>query len=187
MARPNDRVLDPVGTTPEGWPIYERSLGYLFTVVVEAKPGPSRRPVGVNAFRYDPSDPTSRPDIEIIVSRQLGDGSSAVCDNMLPEIGGVPASPNFNNTQMISDAINDFACRFVNGSGAPGGRGAGEACVVFEDGEFRFVKAGSTVQFCAGIAEPFRFPIGDTVVMVRVRDVTGNAGPPAAFVVRVQP
>jgi len=187
LVRANDRLLNPIGLTAEGWPIYQRPRGYLFTVLVEAKPGPSRRPVGLDAFRYDAFDPGSRPDLEIIVSRPLGNGSAAVCDDMLPTIGGVPAAPSFDLTQPISDAINDFGCRFLNGSGRPGGRGAGDTCVVGDDGEFHFANNASTAQFCAGIAEPFAFPPGDTVVTVRVHDITGNVGPPASFVVRVQP
>jgi hypothetical protein len=187
LARPNDTLLDPVGVNGQGWPIYERSLGYLFTVVIEAKPGPSRKPVGLNAFRSDPFDPSLRPDLEIIVSRPLGDGSLAVCDDMLPMLGGVPAAGSFDETQPISDAINDFACRFVNGAGNPGGRSTGEQCILGDDGEFHFAVSGSTAQFCAGIAEPFGFPLGDTVITVRVRDITGIAGPQASFVVRVQP
>jgi hypothetical protein len=187
LARANDSLLDPVGVTDQGWPIYQRQFGYLFSVVVEAKPGPSRRPVGSNAFRSDPSDPAQRPDLEVIVSRPLGDGSAAVCDNMLPEIGGVPASTGFDLTQPISNAINDLACRFVNGSGTPGGRGGSEACVRGDDGDYHFVNGTSTVQFCALIAEPFGFPIGDTVVTVRAHDVSGSPGPAASFVVRIQP
>jgi hypothetical protein len=180
-------ILNPVGMTNDGFPIYQRPLGYLFTLVVEARPGPSRKPVGLNAFRTDPFDPTVRPDLEIIVSRPLGDGSAAVCDNMLPLLGGVPASASFDDTQPISDAINDLACRFVNGAGDPGGRSTGDQCTIFGDGEFHFAGMGSTVQFCAGIAEPFGFPPGDTVVTVRARDITGAAGSPTSFVVRVQP
>ena len=187
IARPNDQIIAPVGTTDQGWPIFERPLGYLFTVVVEAKPGPSRRPVGLNAFRYDAFDANVRPDLEIIVSRPLGNGSTIVCDDMLPEIGGVPAAPSFDVTQSISNAINDFACRFVDGSGKPGGRGALDACVVNAEGLFRFVEDTSTAQFCAGIAEPFDFPLGDTTVSVRVRDITGSPGPPQSFVIRVHP
>jgi hypothetical protein len=156
-------------------------------VVIEAMPGPSRRPVGLNAFRYDPLDPTVRPDLQIILSRALGDGSPAVCDNMLPMIGGVPASSSFDLTQPISNAINDFACRFVTGDGTPGGRSAGSQCTVFADGEFHFANSRSTAQFCAGIAAPFGFPLGDTVVTARVQDSSGIAGPPASFVVRVLP
>jgi hypothetical protein len=190
LARADDRLLDPIGTTSQGWPIYQRSIGYLFNIVVEAKPGPSRRSVGLNAFNSDPSSPGVRPDFEIIVSRALGDGSQLVCDNMPPIIGGVPASSSFNETQAISNAINDFGCRFVNGAGVPRGRGPGEACTLFGDGEYRFKIGGvngSTAQFCAGIAEPFGFAVGDTTVMVRARDLSGAPGPPAGFVVRIQP
>lgn len=175
------------GETAEGWPIYERPAGYLFSLVVEAKPGPSRRPAGAGAFSHDPDDPTVRPDLEVIVSRPLGDGSSAVCDNTLPEIGGVPASASFDLSQPISDAINDLACRFVNGSGVPVGRGPNEACTLFDTGEYRFVEKGTTVQFCGRVTQPFGFPIGDTVVTVRVRDLSDRPGPPASLVVRVSP
>jgi hypothetical protein len=187
LARPNDQVLEPDGMTPDGLPIFVRPLGYLFTVVVEAKPGPSRRPVGLNAFRYSPTDPSVRPDLEIIISRPLGDGSLAVCDNMLPMIGGVPASLSFDQTQAISDAINDFACRFVDGMGNPGGRVIGDACLLLDNGDFGFASSDTTTQFCAGIAEPFDFPVGDTIVTARVHDSTGIPGPQASFVVRVQP
>ena len=184
LARANDTVLKPVGMTGDGWPIYERPVGYLFNVVVEAKPGPSRRPVGLNAFRYDPNDASVRPDLEIIVSRPLGDGSMAVCDDMLPELGGIPASSSFDQTPAITGAINDLACRFVNGSGEPGGRAGMDACTTTPEGDFRFANDSSTAQFCALIAEPFGFPQGDTVVTVRVHDTTGVPGPPASFVVR---
>lgn len=191
LARPDDTIIDPVGVTSQGWPIYERPLGYLFSIVVEAKPGPNRRRVGLNAFRSSLSDPNVRPDFEIIVSRPLGDGSAVVCDDMPPMIGGVPASTSFNTTQLISNAINDFGCRFVDGSGNPGGRGADEACTMFEDGLSHFVITtgpnASTTQFCAGIAEPFKFPDGDTTVSVRARDAGGVPGAPASFVVRIRP
>jgi hypothetical protein len=58
---------------------------------------------------------------------------------------------------------------------------------VFEDGESHFVNSASTAQFCAVIAEPFGFPIGDTIVTARVHDSTGQPGAPASFVVRVLP
>lgn len=191
LARPDDTIIDPVGVTGQGWPIYERPFGYLFSIVVEAKPGPSRRRVGLNTFRSSLSDPTLRPDFEIIVSRPLGNGSATVCDDMPPMIGGVPASTTFITTQPISNAINDFGCRFVDGSGNPGGRGPDEACTMFEDGLSHFVVTqganASTAQFCAGIAEPFKFPDGDTTVSVRARDVSGVPGAPVSFVVRIRP
>jgi hypothetical protein len=187
LVRASDQVIAPSGTTAQGWPIYERTFGYAFSLVVEAKPGPSRRPVGLNAFRSDLFDPSVRPDLEIIVSRPLGNGSLDVCDDMLPFIGGIPASQSFNETQNVSNAINDLACRFVNGDGLPGGRRKVDACTVFGNGEFDFVNGATTVQFCALIAEPFEFPIGDTVVSARVRDSSGAPGPAASFVVRITP
>jgi hypothetical protein len=185
IAQPDDRITEPVGFNGAGLPIYERPSGSSFNVVVEGKPGPSRRSVGLNAFNFDPFDPSARPDLEIIVSRPLGDGSPSVCDDMPPLIGGVPASPSFAETQAISNAMNDFACRFTDGVGDPKGRSAAEACTRFEDGSFHFVAPDSTTQFCASIAPPFAFPAGDTTVTVRLQDVTGRAGPPRAFVVRV--
>ena len=187
LARVSDVLLDPVGTTSQGWPIYQQPVGERFNVVIEAKQGPSKRPVGLNAFRYNPSDPTIRPDLEIIVSRPLGDGSLTVCDDVLPNIGGIPASPSFDVTQLISNAINDFSCRFDNGTGNPGGRSAGSQCTIGPDAQPVFGNSGSTTQFCAEIAEQFGFPMGDTVVSVRVHDASGLPGPPASFVVRIQP
>jgi len=185
--RASDEVIEPSGTTSQGYPIYERPFGFSFSLVVEAKPGPSKKAVGLNAFRSDLFDPSVRPDLEIIVSRSLGNGSLDVCDDMLPFIGGIPASASFEETQNVSNAINDLSCRCVNGSGLPGGRREAEACTVFGDGEFAFIDDTSTVQFCALIAEPFGFPLGDTTISVRVRDSTGQPGPPASFVVRVTP
>jgi len=187
VARPDDLLAEPVGVTPEGVPIYERPFGFGFTLVAEGKPGPSRRPVGTFSFRWDPGDPSVRPDIEVILSRPLGDGSLAVCDNAPPSTGGVPASASFAQTQAISDAINDLGCRFVDGSGNPRGRSAGEACTRFPDGEFRFVGDGTTVQFCAPVVEWFAFPPGDTLVTVRLRDIAGDSSSPLRMIIRVLP
>ena len=181
----NDMPLDPIGVTSQGWPIYTPPFGAMFTLVVEAGPGPSRKRVGLNAFNYNPGDPTARPEHEIIVSRNLGDGSKLVCDNMKPILGGVPAEAGFDLTQPVSDAINDLACRFDNGTGVPGGRTAGNQCLINVQGDGFFANSSSTVQFCALIAEPFGFQSGDTVVTARVHDVTGLPGPPASMVVRV--
>ena len=184
VARPDDPLIDPVEFR-DGVPIFERPFGFLFTIVIEGKPGSSRRPVELNTFNWDPSDSTVRPDLEIIVSNPLGENPTPdVCDDVLPFIGGVSASDSFAETQAISDAINDFACRFVDGSGNPGGRRE-DACTRFDDGLFHFAGDGSMVQFCATIAEPFAFPVGETTVTMRIRDDLGRPGPPCAFILRV--
>jgi hypothetical protein len=187
LSSSDDSLVTPTGMTPEGVPIYTRLLGFGFSLVVEGRPGTSGRPVGGIAFNHDPSDPTVLPNLLVQVNRPLGDGSRSVCDNTPPTIGGIPAidPPDFSVTQAISDAMNDLGCRFLNGLGNPGGRGATEACTQFSDGSFRFVNSTSTLQFCGQIGRPFRFPPGDTLVSVRLRDDRGNHGPVARLIVRL--
>lgn len=188
LARPNDELIEPSGTTPGGLPIFERPFGNSFTVVIEGRKGPNNRPVGESAFDWDPSNPNVRPTLEAILSRALGNGSATVCDDRPPIIGGVPSSPSFAVTQAITNAINDFACRFVDGEGLPRGRTRPQdSCLKFADGLSRFANEQSSVQFCAVIAPPFAFPVGDTTVSVRLADIDGRPGPPVSFVVRVLP
>lgn len=141
-----------------------------------------------------------RPDLQVLVSQPLGSNPSPdVCDNMPPNIGGVPATnpPNFSITQPISDHLNDLGCRFVNGVGQPLGRtSTGDACTARTDGTFHFVcesatspgctQGATTVQFCGHIARQFAFPTGDTVVTVMLRDLAGNLSMPAQMIIRVQ-
>lgn len=184
LTNADDSVAKPIGTTPQGIPIYDRRFGFGFSLVVEAKAGASRKAVGKSV--YAPDDPTGRPDLQIEVNRALGDGSSEVCDNTLPMVGGIPAfdPPTFDASQAVSDALNDLGCRFVNGTGAPGSRGPNDACTTFSDGSFHFVNSTSTTQYCAQIGRLFAFVSGDTLVTVRVRDIGGNLGPPAQILVR---
>jgi len=181
---------DLVGTAPGGIPIYHRPLGTGFVVVVEGKPGSAKRNVGTSAFNSDPGDPNILPDLQIQANRDLGNGSTEICDNMPPEFGGVPAinPPRFDRNQTITDAINDLGCRFVDGQGAPVARNSNNACVLFEDGEFRFQNSTSTAQYCSVvIPHAMRFPDGDTLITARLRDVSGNLGPVAQMIVRVGP
>jgi hypothetical protein len=137
------------------------------------------------AFVSDPRDASVRPDLQMILSRPLGNGSLEVCDNTSPTIGGVPAAPDYSVTQPISNAISDLGCRFLNGNGAPLGRDRNEACTKGTDGEFRLMGLNSTIQFCGAIGRPFSFPPGDTLVTVRLRDTGGNLSLPAQIIVRV--
>ena len=191
MINAEDTLVEPSGTTADGIQIFERSkqsYGYGFALVIEARPGGTRAKVGKNAFNYNPSDPTVLPNLRVEVSRNLGDGSTAVCDNSPGDFGGVPAvdPPDFSPTAFVAAAINDFACRFEDEFGAPGGR-TDNSCVAFPDGRFYFVAKGTTVQFCGSIEKPFAFPTGDTVVTGRVSDVAGNVSQPAQIVVRISP
>lgn len=181
-------MLEPSGTAVDGTPIYERPFGHGFNLVIEGKPGPSRRPVGRSAFNYVAGDPSVLPDLQVIVSRGLGaNPSRAVCDNIPGFIGGVPASPGFDGSLAVAEAINDFGCRFVDGDNRPLGRSLADACILYPDGEFRFARSDSTVQFCAQISVPLAFPRGDTRVTARLRDTGGQTGSSASIIVRVGP
>jgi hypothetical protein len=181
--------LFPVGFDTVGRPIYERQAGRAFSVVVEGQPGSDGRAVGSYAFNSDPADPSVLPDLQVLLSRPLGDGSTTVCDKASPDIGGVPATPmlEFAPTQAVADAINDFGCRVDNGTGGSRARLSPlDACTTSNTGfGFAFVDPKTTAQFCAPIALDWAFPVGDTVVVARLRDTSGALGMQREIVVRV--
>ncbi len=187
VLRADNTRTDPVELDTVGRPVFERPVGNGFVIVVEAKPGTDGARVGTSSFAYDPLDPSVRPDLQVEVSRDLGNGSSAVCDNSSGDFGGVPGitPTRFDELQPISDALNDLGCRFVDGTGEPQGRIEAESCILFPDGEYHFVDPSDTVQFCATITRPMSFPEGDTVVTAQVRDTSGEVGPQRQLVIRV--
>jgi hypothetical protein len=187
VLRSDDTLLEPEGVDAAGRSIFTRAIGNGFVLVIDAKPGINRAAVGRTAFASDPEDPSVRPSLQIEATRDLGDGSPAVCDNAAPQMGGVPGidPPSFADTQQISDALNDLGCRFNDGTGVPGGRQGADACVMFPDGEYSFVDPSATVEFCAFISQTLRFPSGDTIVTARIRDESGAVGPEQQIVIRV--
>jgi len=188
VVRADDTLVQPGGVTPAGIPIYERA-DYGFSLVVEARPGGSLAKVGSSTFNYNPSDPTVLPDLQVEVSQPLGNGSTAVCDSSGTTAGGVPAinPPDFSPLPSVAAAINDLTCRFLDGAGTPAGRGADDACVALSNGGFGFVAMDSTIQFCGAVDKPIAFPVGDTVITARVRDLLGYLSQPAQIVLRVAP
>ena len=185
LTRSDDTLVASSGSTLQGVPIYPRSIGEAFSIVVEGMPGASGLAVGSSA--YQPGS-TSFPDLQIEVSRPLGNGSAAVCDSSGAQAGGVPAvdPPNFSGAQTFINAVNDLACRFLDGSGKPGPRRSpDDSCVMFISGESGFVNRNTTIQFCGFVTGVMTFPPGDTMVTVRLRDVGGNPGPIAQLVVHV--
>jgi hypothetical protein len=184
VARADDRPLAASATDASGRPIFEPSLGMGISIIVEAAPGPNRRQPGDRA--YHPVEP---PDLQLLVSRPLGNGSNAVCDDRPPLIGGVPGfdPPTFSDDPAIVDALNDFGCRVDDGQGNPFGRRASMlACTRDASAEFRFVNFASRVQYCLPIAQLWNFPLGDTIVAARVRDETDQFGETREIVVRVR-
>lgn len=182
----DDTPQDPTDVDPGGIPIYRRLFGTGFSLVVEAQPGDSLRAAGRSVYT-----PGGVPDLLIQANRPLGNGSTAVCDDQPPAWGGVPGidPPQIENPETITDALNDLGCRFRDGQGVPTARSCIDGCVRLPDGESRCYSGsgGGTVQFCGQITGPLAFPDGDTLVTVRVRDITGNLGPPAQLILRVQP
>ena len=87
--------------------------------------------------------------------------------------------PSFDSDPSITDALDDFACRFQQFSSTA-------ACTYLDaSGDPRLVTAGASVQFCDFVATTAVFPTGESVVTARLRDVVGNTGPPTQIVVRV--
>lgn len=150
-------------------------------LVVEARPGQSGLPVG---SILTPDNPADRPDLQLLSSNPLGNGSPVVCDKGAPPPigmgGGIPAvdPPDFGESQQITDALNDFACRFAVQPSRE------DACTLDNLGNFEFVRRTTTMQFCDQVSSVAAFPPGDTVLTARLRDVGGNLGPPAQVVIR---
>jgi hypothetical protein len=189
-----DDSLQPTPAGP-GIPVYERPFGFSFSLVIEA--GRSTATCGADLCSPGNSTfvPGGAPDVQVQVTRPLGDGSAAVCDDGVgdpPVFGGVPAidPPNFDAPQSIGDTLNDLGCRFIDGVGQRTSRTCGAvsgSCVRFEDGEYACVHPDSRAQFCAPVPMTMQFPPGDTLVSARVRDVAGNLGPVSQIIVRVVP
>ena len=171
-ARADGLPVDPV-STENGIPTYVSSAGSGFIIVVEAKIGSGGGEVGRRVFAYVADDPKVRPDLEIVASRDLGNGSPKVCDKMKPDIGGIPAvnPARFDETQKISDAINDFSCRFETFNEST------SSCTSTKSGDFSFVKPDTVEQYCMMVAHAWSFPEGDTILTARIRDANGNPGP----------
>jgi hypothetical protein len=171
--RADGSTVQPKEVDKRGIPTYVSAVGSGFMLVVEAKPGLSNLEPALNVFAYVQDDPKSRPDLQIETDRSMGDGSPAVCDRMRPKIGGIPGinPPSFAETQRISDALNDLACRFEIFTQSD------SSCTLQKNGEYSFINKDSTVQFCMIVARAWAFPPGKTLLSVRMRDSEGNPGP----------
>lgn len=170
----------PAGTEG-GLTVYRVQFGSGFLVFVEGRPGVTGLDVGALTTNRSPFDPAVRPDLQIQASRNLGNGSPASCDNSAPNLGGIPAidPPSFAVTQGISDALNDFSCRFstFDESQFP--------CTQDGSSNYAFADPNTTRQFCVLISNALALSAGDTVLTARLRDSGGNAGPAASIIVRV--
>ncbi len=156
---------------------------------MEGRRGGTNSPLERSTFEWNPFDPSTLPGLQVLVSRPLGNGSAAVCDDIVPAAGGVPAidPPTFNMSQAVANAVNDLSCRFKDGLGLRRGRDFLDACTTPGDGTFAFVAPTTSVQYCGLINEPLQFPVGDTRITVRIRDENGNLSLPRQIIVRIAP
>ncbi len=187
VARADGQPLLPADYDDEGRPVYRLGSGSGFLLVFEGTSGRSRSPLGVSAFAPAGTG-FGWPDLQVLFSRPLGNGSPQVCDKAAPQPGGIPAVPGleFDDRPAVRNAVNDFGCRVDDGTGQPRGVAEEYACTYFPDGEFHFVRPESTLQFCAVVNSSWSFPPGRTIVRARLRDEAGNVGPPRAMVVEVE-
>jgi hypothetical protein len=181
-------VQTPTGVTNDGVPLYDWPTQAGFIIVVEGRPGTSNRPLATCGTMSAPTC-GDRAAVQLLSDRPLGDGSVAVCDTTVPDIGGVPAVPglDFGPSQSTTDAINDFACRFdVHLTSET-------ACTFDELGNFSFVRnrpgdpVRTTVQFCSApaIGQELALKSGVTRLRVQLLDTAGNIGNNAELAVRV--
>ncbi len=173
ITRADGKNIDPESVDSKGVATYKNFVGSGFQLVIEARPGLSGYDVGRRLFGSSPTDPKQRPDLEIEVDRPLGDGSPEVCDRMRPHIGGVPAikPPSFAETQKVADTLNDLSCRFEVFIDSE------SACTLDSSEDWAYKKPESEVQFCMMVARAWNFPVGETLISVRLRDRGGNPGP----------
>jgi hypothetical protein len=182
-ARADGTKVEPTSVDSKGVPTYVTAAGSGFMLVIEAKPGDSELEVGRRVFAYVPDDPTIRPDLEIQSTRDMGNGSAEVCDRRRPNIGGIPGinPPSFAENKRVSSAINDFSCRFETFIESE------SSCTMGPNGDYSFINPETTTQFCMIVARAYAFPVGDTVLSVRVRDTEGNPGPMKQIRIRRPP
>ena len=133
--------------------------------------------------QLEPDDPAARPDLQIEATQPLGNGDPIVdCRTALPPLqwGGVApvVPPDFGPSQSITDALQDFACRFTAFTSST-------PCTLDRNGNSSVVSQGATVQFCDQIATNAQLPLGETVLTAQVADVSRNIGPTAQVVIRV--
>lgn len=180
----------------QGREIFVRSQGRFLFVVEGAANSGSGAPdaqgsyvKGSSGVSFVPiTHASSRPSTQVLLSRSIGNGSTAVCDIFPPNLGGVPGvgtlpplDQPYPGDQSVTDVLEDFACRLCMASSPS------DACTKNRFGLDAFMNPGSSRQFCYQVPQAAVFPSGDTIVAVQLRDSAGRIGPRREIVVRVLP
>jgi hypothetical protein len=185
IATADNHVRTPIGETQDDHiPIYDFPNSFGFIIVAEGRPGTNNRPLATCGLMGSPGGCGSgRAAVQILADRQLGNGSAKVCDTTAPTIGGVPAVPalDFGPSQMVSDAINDLACRFDLHATSE------TACTLDDLGNnaFLFRNFGET-QYCTPVVgSELSFAPGLTRLKVQIQDASGTVGNQKEIAVQV--
>lgn len=185
LATADNRIITPTSfrmIDTEMVPVYNRRFGFGFLIVVEGRPGNSRRPLSEFGTDDLPTSPPGKADLWLISDTTLGNGSGEICDegptldNPQAVAGGVPAATSFDDVA----AIDDFACRFVYYNSSE------ESCTFDELGNFDFVSPLSTAQYCSGpsFGPEVALPSGsEATFTVRLRDSSGALGDIARLII----
>lgn len=125
------------------------------------------------------------PSLQILSNRDLGNGSTTICDTqpVAQGGGGVPGVSVADFAPDKIDALVDFACRFDP-------KLPSEPCTLGPDGLEATITPNlpsSGRQFCAVVSRNLEFAVGDTVLTARVLDTSGRPGPVTEIVVRRSP
>src|SRR5262249_50187746 len=133
----------PTPHIENGMLIWDAQGGSRGLIVIEARRGSNARNPGtffpVTGFTDDP--PPDRPSLQLETDRPLGVppkvGSTDVCDTGLPPSagigGGIPATTDFGDGQFVTNALNDYACRFTFTNSSA------DACSRNANGNFAFL------------------------------------------------
>lgn len=184
IATADNRVRTPNAQTEDGVPIYDFPNRFGFILVVEGRPGTSNRPLAqCGTMGMGVGCGNGPAAVQIIANRPLGNGSQAVCDTALPNIGGVPAvaSLSFDGSAAVINAINDLACRLDIHNTTQ------TACTFDELNNFRFVRAQTTLQYCSApvVGADIAFPRGLTRLKAQLQDSSGNIGNQVQIAIRI--
>ncbi len=161
----------------QGRRVFEHTSGRpLF--VVEAKAGLSFLPPGVGGTRRGDEIVgfSGSPDLKVLYSRNLGNGSQFIeCNTTIN--GGIPAAPGLDPQETL-DALEDAACRFEWFT-------ENDPCTRDRFGGLSPIASDTKTQYCFAVPLASQFHPGDTVVSIQLMDVVGNLGPTEEVVVRV--
>jgi len=185
LATADNHVRTPVGQTNDGIPIFDYPNDFGFIIFVEGRPGTNNHGL-VNCGLMGGAGVcgNGRAALQILASRPLGNGSPAVCDTTVPNIGGVPAPRpdlQFDDSQAVTDAINDLACRFDVHTTSE------TACTLdaLGNNSFLFQNIGEG-QYCTPVVgSEISFPPGLTLLKAQIQDSFGVVGNQVEIAIQV--